>query len=119
MTSTRGWRARPSDEIRDLATAFRIPNAPVANGANIVGLDHFEERGSFVSNPRDGFDQPGHPYRTTPAVLRAPEPAPRLGEHTEHYRRNGHIRVVKPPPQQPEIPFRRGSCRSAGCVCSI
>jgi crotonobetainyl-CoA:carnitine CoA-transferase CaiB-like acyl-CoA transferase len=77
------------DEIRDLATAFRIPNAPVANGANIVGLDHFVERGSFVTNPRDGFDQPGHPYRTTPAVLRAPEPAPRLGEHTDHYRRNG------------------------------
>jgi crotonobetainyl-CoA:carnitine CoA-transferase CaiB-like acyl-CoA transferase len=76
------------DEIRDLATAFRIPNAPVANGANIVGLDQFKERGSFVTNPRDGFDQPGHPYRTTPAVLRAPEPAPRLGEHTDHYRRN-------------------------------
>ncbi|WP_006244922.1 CaiB/BaiF CoA-transferase family protein [Mycolicibacterium tusciae] len=77
------------DEIRDLATAFRIPNAPVANGANVAGLDHFVERGAFVKNPRDGFDQPGHPYRTTPAVLRAPEPAPRLGEHTEHYRRNG------------------------------
>ena len=77
------------DEIRDLATAFRIPNAPVANGANVAGLDHFVERGSFVTNPRDGFDQPGHPYRTTPAVLRPPEPAPRLGEHTEHYRRNG------------------------------
>jgi crotonobetainyl-CoA:carnitine CoA-transferase CaiB-like acyl-CoA transferase len=76
------------DEIRDLATAFRIPNAPVANGANVAGLDHFVDRGSFVTNPRDGFDQPGHPYRTTPPVLRAPEPAPRLGEHTEHYRRN-------------------------------
>lgn len=76
------------DEIRDLATAFRIPNAPVANGANIVGLDHFVERGSFVSNPRDGFDQPGPPYRTTPALLDAPKPAPRLGEHTDLYRRN-------------------------------
>jgi crotonobetainyl-CoA:carnitine CoA-transferase CaiB-like acyl-CoA transferase len=74
------------DEIKDLATAFRIPNAPVANGANITGLDHFIERGSFVTNPRDGFDQPGHPYRTTPAMLRVPEPAPRLGEHTERYR---------------------------------
>jgi crotonobetainyl-CoA:carnitine CoA-transferase CaiB-like acyl-CoA transferase len=74
------------DEIRDLATAFRIPNAPVANGANITGLDHFVDRGSFVVNPRDGFSQPGHPYRLAPAVLRAPEPAPRLGEHTEHYR---------------------------------
>ncbi|KKW66479.1 CoA-transferase [Mycolicibacterium elephantis] len=78
------------DEIRDLATAFRIPNAPVANGANAVGLDHFRERGSFVTNPRDGFDQPGPPYRMQPGVLRAPEPAPRLGEHTEHYRPTGH-----------------------------
>ncbi|MGV0874786.1 CoA transferase [Mycolicibacterium sp. XJ879] len=77
------------DEIRDLATAFRIPNAPVANGANAVGLDHFRERGSFVKNPGDGFDQPGPPYRMQPAVLRAPEPAPRLGEHTEHYRPMG------------------------------
>ncbi|MGE2727398.1 CoA transferase [Mycolicibacterium pulveris] len=78
------------EEIRDLATAFRIPNAPVANGENAVGLDHFRERGSFVTNPRDGFDQPGPPYRMQPAVLRGPEPAPRLGEHTEQYRPKGH-----------------------------
>jgi crotonobetainyl-CoA:carnitine CoA-transferase CaiB-like acyl-CoA transferase len=77
------------DEIRELATAFRIPNAPVANGANIDSLDHFHARGSFVTNPRDGFRQPGHPYRMQPAQLRDPAPAPRLGEHTEHYRRNG------------------------------
>jgi crotonobetainyl-CoA:carnitine CoA-transferase CaiB-like acyl-CoA transferase len=77
------------DEIRDLATAFRIPNAPVANGANVESLDHFVERGSFVVNPRDGFTQPGLPYRTRPAFSRAPQAAPRLGEHTEHYRRNG------------------------------
>lgn len=80
------------DEIRDLATAFRIPNAPVANGANVAGLDHFVERGSFVTNPRDGFDQPGHPFRTMPPLLRAPEPAPRLGEHTEHYRSRDSLR---------------------------
>jgi crotonobetainyl-CoA:carnitine CoA-transferase CaiB-like acyl-CoA transferase len=77
------------DEISDLATAFRIPNAPVANGANVESLDHFVERGSFVANPRDGFTQPGPPYRTQPELLRAPQAAPRLGEHTEHYRRNG------------------------------
>jgi crotonobetainyl-CoA:carnitine CoA-transferase CaiB-like acyl-CoA transferase len=76
------------DEIRDLATAFRIPNAPVANGANIESLDHFQARGSFISNPRDGFSQPGPPYRMQPPRLRPPQPAPRLGEHTEHYRRN-------------------------------
>ena len=74
------------DEIRELATAFRIPNAPVANGANIASLDQFRERGSFVRNPRDRIQQPGHPYRMTPALLRRPQPAPRLGEHTAHYR---------------------------------
>jgi crotonobetainyl-CoA:carnitine CoA-transferase CaiB-like acyl-CoA transferase len=75
------------DDIRDLATAFRIPNAPVANGANIADLDHFVARRSFATNPRDGFVQPGHPYRMQPAALREPSPAPRLGEHTERYRR--------------------------------
>jgi crotonobetainyl-CoA:carnitine CoA-transferase CaiB-like acyl-CoA transferase len=78
--------ATPVDEIRDLATAFRIPNAPVANGANTTSLDHFLERGSFVRNPRDGFLQPGHPYRMGPAQLRDPGPAPRLGQHTARYR---------------------------------
>ena len=74
------------DEIRELATAFRIPNAPVANGANIEALEHFAERGSFVRNPRDDFHQPNHPYRMRPAQLRQPGPAPRLGEHTALYR---------------------------------
>ncbi|MEB3979869.1 CoA transferase [Mycobacterium sp. 663a-19] len=86
--------ANTVDEIRELATAFRIPNAPVANGANITSLDHFVERGSFVRNPRDGFRQPGHPYRMRPARLRPPGPAPRLGEHTAHYRAAG----VRPRP---------------------
>ncbi|HET9874525.1 MAG TPA: CoA transferase, partial [Mycobacterium sp.] len=84
------------EEIRNLATAFRIPNGPVANGANISGLDHFEQRRSFVSNPRDGFCQPDHPYRMRPAVLCPPRPAPRLGEHTAHYRQS------RPPIRRPE-----------------
>jgi crotonobetainyl-CoA:carnitine CoA-transferase CaiB-like acyl-CoA transferase len=70
------------DEVRELATAFRIPNAPIGNGANLPGFDHFRARGTFVPNPRDGFLQPDLPYRLQPAELRRPEPAPRLGEHT-------------------------------------
>jgi crotonobetainyl-CoA:carnitine CoA-transferase CaiB-like acyl-CoA transferase len=84
-----GWVAEQTvDEIRDLASAFRIPNAPVANGENVAALDHYVERKTFTTNPRDGFTQPGHPYQLRPALLRAPRPAPRLGEHTDAYRRN-------------------------------
>jgi crotonobetainyl-CoA:carnitine CoA-transferase CaiB-like acyl-CoA transferase len=82
------FRSRTVAEILDLASAFQIPNAPVANGANITGLEHFAQRQSFVTNPRDGFCQPAHPYRMRPAQLRPPHPAPRLGEHTALYRRS-------------------------------
>ncbi|MDT5082451.1 MAG: hypothetical protein QOJ80_7088 [Mycobacterium sp.] len=71
------------DDVRDLASAFRIPNSPVGNGENVTAMDHFVERGAFVRNPRDGFTQPSHPYRLSGVSLRAPAPAPRLGEHTD------------------------------------
>ncbi|MDD7813028.1 CoA transferase [Mycobacterium sp. CSUR Q5927] len=74
------------EEIRDLATAFRIPNAPVGNGANVTELDHFQARQVFVTNPRGGFIQPDRPYRMPELSWGPPQPAPRLGEHTEHYR---------------------------------
>lgn len=77
----REWAAsRTVAEIIDLAGAFRIPHAPVGNGATIPVTDHFVARGSLVANARDGFRQPGPPYRITPPMLRAPQPAPRLGE---------------------------------------
>jgi crotonobetainyl-CoA:carnitine CoA-transferase CaiB-like acyl-CoA transferase len=98
-------RSTPVDEIRDLATAFRIPNAPVANGANVATLDHFRERGSFVRNPRDEFQQPGHPYRMRPAQLRQPQPAPRLGEHTAHYRIASVTTRPKPTGTAKPLPF--------------
>ncbi|MGE2720561.1 CoA transferase [Mycolicibacterium celeriflavum] len=74
------------EDILELSSAFRIPNAPVGNGATVTGFEQFVERGTFVTNPRDGFTQPGPPYRTSPSLLRDPQPAPRLGEHTEQYR---------------------------------
>jgi crotonobetainyl-CoA:carnitine CoA-transferase CaiB-like acyl-CoA transferase len=78
------WFGRHSvAEIRELATAFRLPNAPIANGASLPDIDNFAARRSFVANPRGGFTQPGPPYRLQPAGLRPFEPAPRLGEHNE------------------------------------
>jgi crotonobetainyl-CoA:carnitine CoA-transferase CaiB-like acyl-CoA transferase len=101
-------RSQSVDEIRDLATAFRIPNAPVANGANIADLDHFQQRQSFATNPRDGFRQPDHPYRIQPALLRPPLPAPRLGEHTAQYRqsRSPARRPVQPSGDRDGLPFK-------------
>ncbi|MEU1982901.1 CoA transferase [Nocardia sp. NPDC019395] len=73
-------------EIRELATAFRIPNSPVPGGADVTELDQHRARDFFTVNPRGGFVQPGPPFRSTPSVLRSPEPAPYLGEHTDQYR---------------------------------
>ncbi|GLB85331.1 CaiB/BaiF CoA-transferase family protein [Mycobacterium kiyosense] len=92
-------RSHRVDDIRELATAFRIPNAPVANGGNAATLDHFVARGSFLRNPRDGFTQPGHPYRMSPAQLRPPGAAPRLGEHTVQYR---GLKPSRKAPTEPE-----------------
>jgi crotonobetainyl-CoA:carnitine CoA-transferase CaiB-like acyl-CoA transferase len=61
------WVAdRTCDEVLDLASAFRIPNAPIVNGENAPVFDHFVERGTFVANPVDGVRNPGPPFRLTP-----------------------------------------------------
>jgi crotonobetainyl-CoA:carnitine CoA-transferase CaiB-like acyl-CoA transferase len=78
-----GWIGEHTvEEVLDLASAFRIPNAPVANGSNITSFEHFRVRETFVSNPRDGSANPRSPFRLGAARLRAAEPAPGLGEHT-------------------------------------
>ncbi len=79
-------REQNVDDVRDLASAFRIPNSPVGNGANVTAMDHFVERGTFVPSPDGEFTQPAHPYRFTGCALRAPAPAPGLGEHTDQVR---------------------------------
>ncbi|OFJ54951.1 CaiB/BaiF CoA-transferase family protein [Mycolicibacterium grossiae] len=81
----RWLREQRVDDVRDLASAFRIPNSPVANGENVTGMDHYVARGAFTSHP-DGFLQPAHPYRIGEVALHPPRPAPRLGEHTAAHR---------------------------------
>ena len=76
-------REQQVDDLRDLASAFRIPNSPVGNGENVTGMDHYVARGAFVASPEGGFTQPAHPYRLSGPTLRSPSPAPRLGEHTD------------------------------------
>ena len=59
------WIAdRTVEEVLGEASAFRIPNAPITNGANATTWAHFRERGTFVANPKDGA---ANPRTTLPA----------------------------------------------------
>ena len=68
-------------EVIDLASALRIPVAPIGSPVTVTGIDHFLERGVFVPNPA-GFIQPRPPYRISGAQLQPFSAAPAVGEHT-------------------------------------
>ena len=71
--------AHTVDEVLDLTSAFRIPNAPIANGENATTFEHFHVRETFTANPSDGAANPRPPFRFGSMGLRAPGAAPRLG----------------------------------------
>jgi crotonobetainyl-CoA:carnitine CoA-transferase CaiB-like acyl-CoA transferase len=67
MPTIDAWIAEQKvDELLELATAFRIPNAPIVNGANAESFEHFRARGSFVTNPTDGATNPAPAFRIAP-----------------------------------------------------
>ncbi len=70
-----------SDEIVEAAALFRVPGAPVSNGATVAELPHLIDRQFFQANPRGGFPDPRPPFRTTRTSPRAASRAPGLGEH--------------------------------------
>jgi crotonobetainyl-CoA:carnitine CoA-transferase CaiB-like acyl-CoA transferase len=67
-------------EVLDVAGAFRIPNAPIVDGANAPEVDHFVQRQAFVDD--GGTVAPRPPVRITPwpatATSSTPEPQPDL-----------------------------------------
>src|SRR5262245_9626496 len=82
----RGWtRERTVDQIVEIATAMRIPVAPIGNGETLPRTDHFRERGVFVRNPA-GFLQPRTPWRLESTPMRPVGRAPRQGEHAREIR---------------------------------
>ncbi|UGU33747.1 CoA transferase [Mycolicibacterium smegmatis] len=99
-------REQRVEDVRDLASAFRIPNSPVGNGENVTHMDHFVERGSFVHHP-DGFTAPNHPYRLDGVALRPPTAAPKLGAHTDAVRAAAPAPRPAPagPPARDRLPF--------------
>ena len=101
------WVAeRTVAEVLDLASAFRIPNAPIANGANLTTIEHFRARESFAANPRDGSVNPRPPFRLGAGRLRAPEPAPRLGEHSIDEVLQGERTGTRSAAAPPRLPFQ-------------
>jgi len=80
----RDWTTQHSTaEIVELASAFRIPVAPVHNGAGVFDFEHFKERGVFVENPSGGFLQPRQPYLVNSKAPGEFGPVPKLGEHSD------------------------------------
>lgn len=75
---TQWTRSRTTQEIVDLAVAFRIPVAPIATPEMLPAIDHFEERRVFV-HAEAGMLQPRVPYRSEAMATRPPGRAPRLG----------------------------------------
>ncbi len=84
LPAIHSWTMRHNvDEIVDLAADFRVPAAPLLNGATLPALDHLQARELFDVNPRGGFAHPRPPFRSSATGRRAPAPAPALGEHQD------------------------------------
>ncbi|HET6874483.1 MAG TPA: CoA transferase [Acidimicrobiales bacterium] len=65
LAAAHAWTTRRTvDEIIEVATAYRIPVAPIGNGANLPERDHFVARGVFRRTP-DGLTAPRRPYLIT------------------------------------------------------
>jgi crotonobetainyl-CoA:carnitine CoA-transferase CaiB-like acyl-CoA transferase len=75
---TQWTEARTTQEIVDLAAAFRIPVAPIATPATLPTVDHFVERGVFIES-ESGVLAPRVPYRSDEIVTGSPGRSPALG----------------------------------------
>ena len=90
----RQWtETRTTQEIIDLAVAFRIPVAPIGTPTTLPKVDHFVQRGAFVESEL-GVLQPRVPYRSDAITTRPPARPPALGAD------NGRVHW----PRRPERP---------------
>jgi crotonobetainyl-CoA:carnitine CoA-transferase CaiB-like acyl-CoA transferase len=87
-------RGRPTSEIVELATLFRLPVAPVGNGETIPLYEQVVERGWTVEHPSGEFRQPEvfYTFHGSSAYRRPLGPSPLLGADTER------LRSSPPPP---------------------
>jgi crotonobetainyl-CoA:carnitine CoA-transferase CaiB-like acyl-CoA transferase len=87
-TAIDAWtRQRTTDEIVELAVLFRIPVAPVGNGATIPQLEQCVARSWFVPDPTGRYVHPVPPYTFIGgAGRRTAVPAAALGADTARLR---------------------------------
>ena len=102
----RGWTTQYSTaEIVELASAFRIPVAPVNNGARVFDFAHFKERGVFVENPSGKFLQPRQPYLINGESPGKLNPSPKLGQDNNKIETREKLQI-KVEPQARELPLK-------------
>ena len=75
---TQWTQTRTTQEIVDLAVAFRIPVAPIGAPDTLPTVDHFVQREVFVESEL-GVLQPRVPYRSDAFTTRPPGRPPLLG----------------------------------------
>ena len=77
-----GWTEQHQvAEIVERAAMFRVPAAPVLNGASLPQFEPLADRGLFTRNPRGGFSHPRPPFLSTATQPRPAAAAPSVGEH--------------------------------------
>jgi crotonobetainyl-CoA:carnitine CoA-transferase CaiB-like acyl-CoA transferase len=64
-----------AQEILEIFQAFRVPAAPVGDGASMPGFDQYRER-EFFGRSVDGLTVPGPPFSLSDSPPRPPQPAP-------------------------------------------
>jgi len=75
-------RGKTTAEIIELASALRIPVAPVLDGDRVRSHEQLVARGVYRRDPGGRFDYPRPPYRTGGCEPPHGRRAPALGEHS-------------------------------------
>lgn len=70
--------AKTTAEVVELASALRVPVAPVADGQTVLTHEHLVARGIYGEDPSGGFLRPRPPYRVDGEELPQSRPAPGL-----------------------------------------
>ena len=68
--------ARTVDEVVEIATAFRLPVAHVADGSMLTSMEHFQVRDVFRQSPHGEYVEPRPPYRFSDFRTAQAAPAP-------------------------------------------